>query len=734
MPLNFLNTGYFAAKVGIGTDSPDASLHINPATTNEIAIAINGMQNYSAGQFQRIAAGDASSLNRLAIGFGYDDPADWTIRYSSYGRHEFYTGNDWGNAANTEKMVITSAGNIGIGQNDPDYLLDLYKSTATTSSNDGTTLQRLWNYVGSDLQQQKTFIDFVFQDGNDNEYPQVRIGAEVGQNGNASTQTKEGSGAFVVYTNNATGDGPGTPTGLAERFRVDYKGDVGIGTNNPFSSLQVSNNTFSGGNGMAADSRVGISNHGILTGMMLASTYNDPDYPEYGLVFVQGASTSSYNVWSISPDGPAKGSGLSFIYKADATNIHNQTPQVYFEGSTGNVGIATATPQKKVHIEGTGAASEMQILVSSASDTVGHTAGIGLRGEGGESDGDLRIKGGIFFERIAGDYGNGKMILAVNSSVSNTSVTVADHALTIDTNKNVGIGTISPQMGLHVADTKGALFGPSGSGAASSYFSPSDENTLNGGYGQDTDSADIWLNYRGYQDGFTRFRDTRIGNGKGGLVAIFDGSAGNVGIGITGPQSKLHVNGGIQMDDDTDAAVVGKVGTMRYRTGTEYVEDTGKELITDGDFASSTYWGGTNAAVASGVATFTGTSGQESTLFQQNLTIVTTSGTLHSLTYTVVSNNLQGSAAFYAGFRTNNECIQYGFLPMTVGTHTVYGNSVGTGNGFSLHTSVGFTSGTLVIDNVSVYAVTAEDASYADMCMQTGASTYEWVNIVRNTY
>ena len=38
------------------------------------------------------------------------------------------------------------------------------------------------------------------------------------------------------------------------------------------------------------------------------------------------------------------------------------------------------------------------------------------------------------------------------------------------------------------------------------------------------------------------------------------------------------------------------------------------------------------------------------------------------------------------------------------------------------------------IDNVSVIEVTAEDASYADMCMQTGSSTYEWVNIVRNTY
>ena len=38
------------------------------------------------------------------------------------------------------------------------------------------------------------------------------------------------------------------------------------------------------------------------------------------------------------------------------------------------------------------------------------------------------------------------------------------------------------------------------------------------------------------------------------------------------------------------------------------------------------------------------------------------------------------------------------------------------------------------MDNVTLMEVTAEDASYADMCMQTGASTYEWVNIVRNTY
>jgi len=117
-------------------------------------------------------------------------------------------------------------------------------------------------------------------------------------------------------------------------------GKLGISTGSPFSKLQVGGHTFSGGNGMYQDGRVGISNHGNLTGMMLASTYNDTVHPEYGLVFVQGPSTSNYNVWSISPDGPAKGDSLSFHYQSGATNIHSPSnAKVTFDGN-GNVGIA----------------------------------------------------------------------------------------------------------------------------------------------------------------------------------------------------------------------------------------------------------------------------------------------------------------------------------------------------------------------------------------------------------
>ncbi len=37
MALQFLNDGYFAGKVGIGTESPDRKLHVNSGSTNIVA-------------------------------------------------------------------------------------------------------------------------------------------------------------------------------------------------------------------------------------------------------------------------------------------------------------------------------------------------------------------------------------------------------------------------------------------------------------------------------------------------------------------------------------------------------------------------------------------------------------------------------------------------------------------------------------------------------------------------
>lgn len=64
-------------------------------------------------------------------------------------------------------------------------------------------------------------------------------------------------------------------------------------------------------------------------------------------------------------------------------------------------------------------------------------------------------------------------------------------------------------------------------------------NAISGQYSTDTDDAQLRLNFHGYQDGVTRFRDTVIYNGKGSALVTVDGSASNVNL-----AANLNVNGG----------------------------------------------------------------------------------------------------------------------------------------------------------------------------------------------
>ncbi len=251
----------------------------------------------------------------------------------------FWTGTSVIDGSSSLKWDNTNF-RLGIGIT-PTYALDIYNSSGTTSSATGTTMQRLWNYVGADLSQQKTFIDFVFQDDNDNEYPQVRIGAEVGQNGDADTTIKEGSGAFVVYTNNATGSTPGTNS-LTERMRVDYAGNVGIGTTSPVQKLEVSGNTYVTGYVQASSALIGLKSGYATFGSNSTAT---------GIALSRDFLPSSY------PD--------------------------LIINSSGNVGIGTASPSGKLDIEqemkaGTTAAFTDPHLRLSANNTVDSTGFVGM--------------------------------------------------------------------------------------------------------------------------------------------------------------------------------------------------------------------------------------------------------------------------------------------------------------------------------------------------------------------
>ena len=227
-----------------------------------------------------------------------------------------------GNLDPTTRMVIDHDGNVGIGTSSPQAKLHV----------DGTTI--FDTATGS----QPVYFTRL---GNINESLKIHCDDRGAVFESIQDETADTYGNFIF----AMDAGVTEPyfdvrkgsADSASIFRVDGGGNVGIGTQSPFSRLQTGGHTFSGGNGMHADARVGISNHGNLTGLMLASTYNDAAHPEYGLVFVQGPSTSSYNVWSVSPDGPAKGDSLNFHYQAQSTNIHSPSnAKVVFDGN-GNI-------------------------------------------------------------------------------------------------------------------------------------------------------------------------------------------------------------------------------------------------------------------------------------------------------------------------------------------------------------------------------------------------------------
>ena len=61
-------------------------------------------------------------------------------------------------------------------------------------------------------------------------------------------------------------------------------------------------------------------------------------------------------------------------------------------------------------------------------------------------------------------------------------------------------------------------------GSSNIYISPTNANTLNSGFGSAANDADMWINYRGYNDALAYFRDFRVGNGKGTEIALFKGS------------------------------------------------------------------------------------------------------------------------------------------------------------------------------------------------------------------
>lgn len=195
---------------------------------------------------------------------------DALVRFAHQGTNHFVIGHEGDtdkfifhdNITNKHRLTIDSDGRVGINEYNPETMLHIH---ANTSSVNPTKFITLTNY-SPDLAENSSLISFQFVDDNSNDDPQVQIGAIVGANANANGVIPEGAGAFIVKTNNpytANPDSEGTTatndaTDLQERFRVDYRGYVGIGTKTPSVELDV--------NGSIKSKDIRVADHaGIIT-------------------------------------------------------------------------------------------------------------------------------------------------------------------------------------------------------------------------------------------------------------------------------------------------------------------------------------------------------------------------------------------------------------------------------------------------------------------------------------
>jgi len=495
------------------------------------------------------------------------------------------------------------------------------------------------------------------------------------------------AGSITVSSIMRTNDVPNLPTGrtwvgnsnteVSQAIYIDEPNlRLGIGTTAPGGKLEINHTHGQGATALILRNSGTINANGAIRWQNNAGTN-------------QAAISSYYNV--------ADAGAIEFL-NGNTTNVIIR--------SSGNVGIGTTSPANKLTINAPNNTTAVGIDFPSAhfDFSANSTSGYNSR---------------FHMDNVGMDIGHDSTARSLNLITGNVD------RLVILGNGNVGIGTTSPGAKLQVSSTGNTAVRISTDGDAGDI--PMLQLYRSGSsYGQ--------MHYEASGGGssglhLTDFRDDTnshiIFNTRGANERMRIEGDGNVGIGTTSPSSKLQVAGGIQMADDTDTASAAKVGTMRYRTGTEYIDVTGTDLVTNGDFATDTNWTkGTGVTIASGVGTWTNTANNIG-LTQ----LITFTANAYYRCNVTVSNYSSGSFRFrYPGI-SSPRITANGTYSLIIQANQATNDALflqGETNGDA---NVNFS-----IDNVSVIEVTAEDASYADMCMQTGASTYEWVNIVRNTY
>ena len=319
-----------AGKVGIHTNDPQSLLHLYDG---QPIIRLTKSDGAADNRHWNIGANTANLLRIQALNDSNSGGGTlFDIYRSGNNVNEFRAmngGGYWFALNNGTKKIVV--GDISDIERKVDIQTGNGESVLIRPNTGGNNTQGNANVVNNLLIMRMPYGDNAATSANAG----ARLGIVfTGRNDGASYVDNPSKSAAVYGVSEDTSAGYNRQMGLAfytsqfdqaqaEKVRITATGNLLVNTTGSSGAkIQINNHTFSGSHYAYSNDRVGFQMNGGLKALALCSTYNDANHPEYGLVFVHGPTTSSYNNWGICPDGPAKGNSLNFHYGAQATNIH----------------------------------------------------------------------------------------------------------------------------------------------------------------------------------------------------------------------------------------------------------------------------------------------------------------------------------------------------------------------------------------------------------------------------